>query len=650
MPARIRPHRGLVLFLSVLLAASAVGCKKDKTRSGAVESQAEATASTTVSAWAGTLKWEHEATAKLNEETYRASVEYRDVAPVSTGEPGYRADVTVDYTRTWVHNCYAGGQTRIEEKQNYTGPYPLPGPYSGDDPNQKAQREGAALVLDTRPEGIWFDTQPMFLELHATSSCPNEAPGESTAIAVSNDLLDSPSQLRGDSDPDPDHLVGTTVWTLADPPEKTLGDWVSWSFRVTYDLRRQVVDTDGDGIPDTIEGGPGVDTDRDGTPDYRDLDSDNDGIPDSAEGADDGDGDGIPDFRDLDSDNDGTPDSADSDAGGGDSQNGQDGRRPTITASDTVIDVDYDFGTDAPSPSVAPLRYASGDGLRLDTISAPSPGGTTTGSPTGDEFIFIPPSAAFVGPVQIDYTVRDAAGRTATATITLAYRGCKDHSAELMTANLGAQDNNASRIAPRFRVCTDFQSQPEVRGLDVATESYDGIDPGVMALNLAVSTATRGLGGFEVTRDYAADPAPDGSFLYRRQVVCDRWTLNPAGAGASAALRTIIDNRVAQAAAGKAANEIMAELVDIGQSVACNEAVALSGVVSGDQDGYTVAFNSHHESEGPKALLHIDRLGPFDVSAGDFVTTYHCPILPHATEFQSAEISACAVSGSTRHP
>ena len=76
-----------------------------------------------------------------------------------------------------------------------------------------------------------------------------------------------------------------------------------------------VADTDGDGIPDSVETTT-TDTDGDGTPDYQDLDSDNDGIPDSVETAVDTDGDGTPDHRDLDSDNDGIPDVVE--AGGSD--------------------------------------------------------------------------------------------------------------------------------------------------------------------------------------------------------------------------------------------------------------------------------------------------------------------------------------------
>ncbi len=97
-------------------------------------------------------------------------------------------------------------------------------------------------------------------------------------------------------------------------------------------------DSDGDGIPDSVEGtddldndgkpnyldddsdGDGisdkqetpnhvlVDTDSDGTPDYLDLDSDGDTIPDAVEGIDDVDGDGALNYRDEDSDGDYIPD------------------------------------------------------------------------------------------------------------------------------------------------------------------------------------------------------------------------------------------------------------------------------------------------------------------------------------------------------
>jgi hypothetical protein len=68
------------------------------------------------------------------------------------------------------------------------------------------------------------------------------------------------------------------------------------------DLGGGILDSDGDGIPNSVEGLG--DADGDGLPNYLDPDSDNDGIPDIVEaGPDptnpiDSDGDGIPDYLD----------------------------------------------------------------------------------------------------------------------------------------------------------------------------------------------------------------------------------------------------------------------------------------------------------------------------------------------------------------
>jgi len=56
------------------------------------------------------------------------------------------------------------------------------------------------------------------------------------------------------------------------------------------------LDSDGDGIPDFVEGM--IDTDGDGIPNYLDLDSDGDGFTDASEGTGDDDGDGIPNYID----------------------------------------------------------------------------------------------------------------------------------------------------------------------------------------------------------------------------------------------------------------------------------------------------------------------------------------------------------------
>ena len=94
-----------------------------------------------------------------------------------------------------------------------------------------------------------------------------------------------------------------------------------------------VNDFDRDGISDIVDnynnltgsltgepsGTPMVvlDNDGDGIPNYRDIDSDNDGILDSVEGTADTDGDGIPNFLDLDSDGDGIPDNIEAQATAG---------------------------------------------------------------------------------------------------------------------------------------------------------------------------------------------------------------------------------------------------------------------------------------------------------------------------------------------
>ena len=80
----------------------------------------------------------------------------------------------------------------------------------------------------------------------------------------------------------------------------------------------QQLDSDADGIPDSVEAGNSparpVDTDGDSVPDFQEEDSDKDGIPDAVEAGDnpttpvDTDGDNVPDYREEDSDNDTIPD------------------------------------------------------------------------------------------------------------------------------------------------------------------------------------------------------------------------------------------------------------------------------------------------------------------------------------------------------
>ncbi|NND70349.1 MAG: OmpA family protein, partial [Rhodothermales bacterium] len=116
-------------------------------------------------------------------------------------------------------------------------------------------------------------------------------------------------------------------------------------------------DTDGDGVPDVVDGEPtmrgiGSDTDGDGVPNSQDLDDDNDGIPDSVESRNaidvDSDGDGIIDRLDLDSDNDGLPDSLEG-AGSADGDADGDG------VLDELTDSNSDGLADSVSPNMVPV-------------------------------------------------------------------------------------------------------------------------------------------------------------------------------------------------------------------------------------------------------------------------------------------------------
>ena len=90
--------------------------------------------------------------------------------------------------------------------------------------------------------------------------------------------------------PTPTTTAGGTVTATLTPPTATL-------------TPAPPLDSDGDGIPDAVEGSG--DPDGDGIPNYLDLDSNNNGIPDSAEaGGDpdapiDGNGNGIPEFLEM---------------------------------------------------------------------------------------------------------------------------------------------------------------------------------------------------------------------------------------------------------------------------------------------------------------------------------------------------------------
>ena len=85
------------------------------------------------------------------------------------------------------------------------------------------------------------------------------------------------------------------------------------SFRTVSPMACVALDSDGDGVPDFVEG-PTRDTDGDGVPDYLDPDDDGDGVPTASELGPGGyrmprdtDGNGVPDYLDPDDDGDSVP-------------------------------------------------------------------------------------------------------------------------------------------------------------------------------------------------------------------------------------------------------------------------------------------------------------------------------------------------------
>ena len=197
----------------------------------------------------------------------------------------------------------------------------------------------------------------------ATGACvlPNDGEGDlledDSQWTMDTDGDGIPNYLEGDDDVDGD---GIPNWWDSDSDNDGVPDAAEGAGDADGDgiLDSMDTDSDNDGILDSDEVGSDpdypLDSDLDGIPDMQDADSDNDGIPDSVEGDIDSDGDGLPDYADFDSDNDGISDAFEA---------GLFAEQPRDTDEDGIPDyLDHDSDNDGLSDAWEGDDDSDGDG------------------------------------------------------------------------------------------------------------------------------------------------------------------------------------------------------------------------------------------------------------------------------------------------
>ena len=182
-----------------------------------------------------------------------------------------------------------------------------------EDPNFDADNNPLTNPLDTDLDGI-----PDYLDLDSDNDgLSDELESGATGNDHDNDnIVDHfDADITGGVDANTDGIDDAALQLLLDGDSDNLPDYLD----IVFDGDRDTVDTDKDGIPDSVEcpvyPTDCPDSDADGTPDFLETDSDGDGIDDRDEAGTrapgillDTDGDGVPDYRDTDSDDDGIDD------------------------------------------------------------------------------------------------------------------------------------------------------------------------------------------------------------------------------------------------------------------------------------------------------------------------------------------------------
>ena len=176
---------------------------------------------------------------------YKGSMVYTGLRRLSTedgsGRQNYTSHVEGRQNLQAFETCHA------DDPQQR--PYPL---YENadarvDGPYMPPEADGGELpTLRIRSSGKGFELFPDRLSLTPTaltSDCyPGTREGPGTAAAGLQTSQTADALLKQDTDPDPYHLVGTTTWSLEDPPMPLYEATTAYSFSATYDLRLVPID------------------------------------------------------------------------------------------------------------------------------------------------------------------------------------------------------------------------------------------------------------------------------------------------------------------------------------------------------------------------------------------------------------------------
>lgn len=243
-------------------------------------------------------------------------------------------------------------------------------------------------------------------------------------------------------------------------------------------------DADGDGLPDNEEGS--VDTDGDTIPDFRDPDGDGDTIPDRYEGPGDPDLDGRPNYADDDSDGDGWPDAAEY------------GRDPASGLGPIDRDGDGD-------PDTLDLD-ADGDGLLdADELGCPTYTSRTEADSDGDGFTDLVEQAFGADGCDPDSTIEDLVDFY----FELPFLGDRGND----TLEFGT---NASQGDVFFNVDTTGSMSGAISNLRSALSS--SIIPATQA---ALTSAGFGVGQFDDFPTSGFGSPPDQPFWLRQAITTD---------------------------------------------------------------------------------------------------------------------------------